>query len=72
MINIFKRVELSKPPNITFAIGLCISFSGKSPVIANGINAKAVVKAVIKIGFSLSKDPLIIVSYKATPCLCNA
>ena len=39
-MNPFKNVEVNKPPKITVAIGLWISFPGRSPFNANGINAK--------------------------------
>ena len=38
-MNPFKNVEVNKPPKITVAIGLWISFPGRSPFNANGINA---------------------------------
>ena len=62
IINPFNRVEVSNPPKITFAIGLCISFPGKPPLTASGIRASAVVNAVINIGFNLSREPYIMVS----------
>ena len=46
-INAFNRVELNNPPKITFAIGLWISFPGRSPPIANGMRARAEGRAVI-------------------------
>lgn len=48
----FNKVELNNPPRITWAMGLWISLPGRSPPTANGIKAKAEVKAVIKIGFN--------------------
>ena len=56
-INAFNRVELNNPPKITFAIGLWISFPGRSPPIANGMRARAEDRAVIKIGLRRSNDP---------------
>ena len=56
----FKTVAESNPPKITTAIGLWISLPGSPPFIANGINAKPVVKAVISIGFNLSNAPVLI------------
>ena len=46
-------MELNNPPNITCAIGLWISFHGRSPPTASGIKASAEVKAgdVIEIAF---------------------
>ena len=44
-MNPFKNVEVNKPPKITVAIGLWISFPGRSPFNANGINAKAELNA---------------------------
>ena len=46
-------MELNNPPNITCAIGLWISFPGRSPPTASGIKASAEVKAgdVIEIQF---------------------
>ena len=46
-------MELNNPPNITCAIGLWISFPGRSPPTASGIKASAEVKAgdVIEIAF---------------------
>ena len=35
MMNPFKNVEVNKPPKITVAIGLWISFPGRSPFNAN-------------------------------------
>ena len=58
----FNMVEVNKPPKITLAIGLCISFPGKSPLIASGISASPAVKAVIKIGLNLSLEPIKTVS----------
>lgn len=55
-MNPFKNVEVNKPPKITVAIGLWISFPGRSPFNANGINAKAELNAVIKIGFKRSRN----------------
>ena len=46
-MNPFKNVEVNKPPKITVAIGLWISFPGRSPFYDNGINAKAELNAVI-------------------------
>ena len=53
-MNPFKNVDVNKPPKITVAIGLWISFPGRLPFNANGINAKAELNAVIKIGFKRS------------------
>ena len=53
----FRNVDVNSPPKITLAIGLCISLPGKSPAKANGINANAEDKAVIKIGFKRSREP---------------
>ena len=61
-INAFNRVELNNPPKITFAIGLWISFPGRSPPIANGMRARAEDRAVIKIGLRRSNDPCMMVS----------
>ena len=55
--NPFNRVELNKPPNITWAMGLWISLPGRSPPTAKGIKANAEVKAVINMGFSRSREP---------------
>ena len=63
-INAFNKVELNNPPKITFAIGLWISFPGRSPPIANGMRARAEDKAVIKIGLRRSNDPCIMVSLR--------
>ena len=38
----FRKVDVKRPPRITFAIGLCISLPGKSPRNAKGIKASAV------------------------------
>ena len=38
---------------------------------ASGIKAKAVVNAVIKIGFNLSKEPFTMLSYKLNPSFLN-
>ena len=63
------KVEVSKPPSITFAIGLCISLPERSPRNAKGIRARAAVSAVIRIGLSRSTDPRVMVSCSGTPCL---
>ena len=63
----FKKVDVSKPPKMTFAIGLWISLPGKSPRNANGIKAKAEVNAVIKIGLSRSSEPCTILSSNDVP-----
>ena len=67
MMNPFKNVEVNKPPKITVAIGLWISFPGRSPFNANGINAKAELNAVIKIGFKRSREPCITDSRNPIP-----
>ena len=51
----------------TVAIGLWISFPGRSPFNANGINAKAELNAVIKIGFKRSREPCITDSRNPIP-----
>ena len=56
-MNPFRKVDVSRPPRITFAIGLWISLPGKSPASANGISASAEDNAVIKIGFRRSREP---------------
>lgn len=56
------KVDVSNSPSIEFAIGLCISFPGKSPPIASGINASIAVSAVMSIGLNLSLDPCMMVS----------
>ena len=53
----FRKVDVSRPPKITVAIGLCISLPGKSPFSASGINARAELSAVIRIGFKRSIEP---------------
>ena len=53
MMNPFKNVEVNKPPKITVAIGLWISFPGRSPFNANGINAKAELNAE-KVGLQMA------------------
>ena len=55
MINPFRKVDVKRPPKITFAIGLCISLPGRSPLSASGISARALESAVIKIGFNSPK-----------------
>ena len=42
----FRKVDVKRPPRITFAIGLCISLPGKSPRNAKGIKASAEDNAV--------------------------
>lgn len=71
-MNPFKNVEVNKPPKITVAIGLWISFPGRSPFNANGINAKAELNAVIKIGFKRSREPCITDSRNPIPSPRNA
>lgn len=68
-MNALRKVEVSKPPKMTFAIGLWISLPGKSPRKANGIKAKAELKAVIKIGLSRSSEPCTIHSSNGMPSL---
>lgn len=46
MMKPFRKVDVSRPPKITVAIGLCISLPGKSPFSASGINARAELSAV--------------------------
>ena len=62
MMNPLSIVEVSKPPRRTFAIGLWISLPGSSPPRARGTSANAEVNAVMSIGFSLSREPLITAS----------
>ena len=57
MMKALRNVDVSNPPRITVAIGLCISLPGKSPRNTNGTKAKADVNAVIKIGFNRSAEP---------------
>ena len=57
MMKPFRKVDVSRPPKITVAIGLCISLPGKSPFSASGINARAELSAVIRIGFKRSIEP---------------
>ena len=52
---------------MTFAIGLCISLPGKSPLTASGMRARAEVRAVISIGISLSADPFVTLSSTVFP-----
>ena len=52
-----RKVDVNNPPKMTFAIGLWISVPGKSPRKANGIKAKAELKAVMRIGLSRSSEP---------------
>ena len=66
-MNPFKNVEVNKPPKITVAIGLWISFPGRSPFNANGINAKAELNAVIKIDIKRSSNPSNTNSPKTNP-----
>ena len=67
IMNPFRMVELKSPPNITLAIGLCISLPGNSPPNANGINASPEDKAVIRIGFRRSREPYRILSFTDIP-----
>ncbi len=53
----FRKVDVKRPPRITFAIGLCIPLPGKSPRNAKGIKASAEDNAVIRIGFKRSNEP---------------
>ena len=41
----FRNVDVKRPPKITFAIGLCISLPGRSPLRASGISASALDRA---------------------------
>ena len=41
MMKPFRNVDVKRPPKITFAIGLCISLPGRSPLRASGISASA-------------------------------
>ena len=56
-MNPFKNVEVNKPPKITVAIGLWISFPGRSPFNANGINANACIHAVSKLAIKPYRAP---------------
>ena len=69
--NPFNSVELSNPPKITCAMGLWISFPGRSPPRARGIKANADVRAVIRMGFRRSNEPWIILSVRLRPSFCN-
>ena len=71
MINPLRKVEESNPPKMTVAIGLWISLPGKSPFTANGISAKAELKAVIRIGFRRSSEPCTTACCNAMPSLRN-
>ena len=61
-------VEDTRPPTIITETGYKSSFPGLSGLNISGINAKAAVRAVIKIGFTLSKVPRFIMCYpKVSP-----
>ena len=62
MMKPFRNVDVKRPPKITFAIGLCISLPGRSPLRASGISASALDRAVIRIGFRRSSEPWITLS----------
>ena len=47
MTKTFRSVDVMRPPSITFAMGDCISFPGKSPVRAMGMSANALVRACL-------------------------
>ena len=66
-MNPFKKVDDNNPPKMTVAIGLWISLPGRSPLMANGINAKAELRAVIKMGFNRSNEPCITTSPNGFP-----
>ena len=40
MMKPFRNVDVKRPPKITFAIGLCISLPGRSPLRASGISVE--------------------------------
>lgn len=54
----FRIVDVSNPPKITIAIGLCISFPGSELLTANGMSANAEDRAVIIIGLRRSIEPV--------------
>ena len=62
-----RKVDVNKPPKMTFAIGLWISLPGKSPRKANGIKAKAELNAVMRIGLSRSSEPCTMLSSNGMP-----
>ena len=66
--NALSKVEVKRPPRITFAIGLCISLPGRSPPRARGIKARAEVRAVMRIGLRRSVEPCITQSMVLMPC----
>lgn len=65
----FRTVDVNSPPRMTFAIGDWISLPGRSPPMASGSSAKADVIAVIRIGFSRSREPVITASIFEVPRL---
>ena len=67
IIKAFRKVEVSRPPNITLAIGLWISLPGRSPRRASGIRARADESAVIRMGFKRSSDPCRMLSRNDNP-----
>ena len=61
-----------QPPWITCAMGLCISLPGNPPPTARGTSAKAVVSAVIRMGFSRSSEPCITLINLEYPSCCKS
>lgn len=71
-MNKLSKVLVSNPPNMTCAIGLCISLPGKSLPKANGMSAKPELSAVINIGNKRSTEPRIITSCRDNPRRANS
>ena len=64
MMKTLRRVEVMRPPKMTFAIGDCNSLPGRSPVRAIGMRANALVRAVMRMGLRRSTLPVRILSIK--------
>ena len=67
MMNPLRNVDVSRPPSITLAIGLCISLPGSSPPTASGMSASPDVRAVMSIGLSRSREPCMTHSWSDRP-----
>ena len=56
-MNRLTRVDVTRPPRMTIAMGCSISWPGILPMITRGTSASPVVSVVIRIGESLSRAP---------------
>ena len=67
MMNPLRRVDVTSPPRMTTAMGLCISLPGLSLPMTIGMRARAEVRAVIMMGLSRSAEPISTLSWGERP-----